>query len=61
MWKIVETNGFIHLWYHAENEEPTWFPDPIPEVQSGQWKYRGRSVYKIACHIQVCESISFII
>lgn len=45
--------GFVYLWYHAENEEPTWLPDTVPEVESHSWKYRGRSEFRVACHIQV--------
>ena len=25
--KILEQNGFIYLWYHAEGEDPYWFPE----------------------------------
>ncbi len=46
--------GFVYLWYHAENEEPNWLPDSVPEVESHSWKYRGRSEFRVACHIQVC-------
>jgi len=53
MHKVVEANGSIFLWFHAEGEDPTWFPDPIPEVESKMWIYRGRSEFSIACHIQV--------
>ncbi|CAL8121666.1 unnamed protein product [Orchesella dallaii] len=52
MWTTVEMYGFIYLWFHAENEGPTWMPDIIPEVESQSWKYRGRSEFLVACHIQ---------
>jgi len=53
MWKTMEGNGFIYLWFHAEGEEPSWFPYLYPEIQSGSWKYRGRSELQVACHVQV--------
>lgn len=46
-------NGFIYLWYHAEGEDPNWRPPIFPQIESGEWKYRGRSEFKVACHIQV--------
>ncbi|ODM97536.1 Cholesterol desaturase daf-36, partial [Orchesella cincta] len=52
MWPVFEAYGFVYIWHHAENEEPSWWPDAVPEVESGQWKYRGRSVFRVACHIQ---------
>ncbi|CAL8103787.1 unnamed protein product [Orchesella dallaii] len=51
-WQATEAYGFVYFWYHAENEEPTWWPDPVPEVESGSWRYRGRSEFQVACHIQ---------
>jgi len=53
--KILETmemNGFIYLWYHAEGMDPYWRPPVIPQIESGSWKYRGRSEFKVTCHIQ---------
>lgn len=55
MWKTFETNGFLFIWFHAEDQEPTWHPDPIAEVNEGTWSYRGRSEMRVACHIQVLE------
>ena len=50
---ILEQNGFIYLWFHAEDEKPNWHPPAVPEIQSGEWAYRGRSEIRVACHIQV--------
>jgi len=57
MWQTQEENGFIHIWYHAENEAPTWWVDRVPQIHSGAWRYRGRSEFRIACHIQVSQLI----
>ncbi|CAL8128521.1 unnamed protein product [Orchesella dallaii] len=51
-WPVHESFGFIYIWYHAENEKPLWRPDIVAEVESGHWKYRGRSEFRVACHIQ---------
>ncbi|CAL8128730.1 unnamed protein product [Orchesella dallaii] len=51
-WPVHESFGFVYIWYHAENEKPLWWPDIVTEVESGQWKYRGRSEFRVACHIQ---------
>lgn len=58
MWTVEEMYGFIYLWYHAENEDPSWRPDMVPEVESKTWKYRGRSEFRVACHIQVSKNKS---
>ena len=39
--------------YHAEEEEPTWFPPVLAEVECGAWSYRGRNENTVSCHIQV--------
>ncbi|ODM93888.1 Cholesterol desaturase daf-36, partial [Orchesella cincta] len=52
MCPVIEAYGFVYIWYHAENEEPSWWPDAVPEVASGNWKYRGRSEFRVTCHIQ---------
>lgn len=50
MWESYEANGFIFVWYHAENIKPSWYP-PNDEVIS-QWIYRGRSEHYVNSHIQ---------
>ena len=51
-WPCHEVNGFIFFWYHAEQEAPSWKIPAIPEIQTKEWGYRGRSDYKVNCHIQ---------
>ncbi|ODM97218.1 Cholesterol desaturase daf-36, partial [Orchesella cincta] len=38
MWTVHESSGF--------------WPDICEEVENGEWKYRGRSEFRVACHIQ---------
>jgi len=51
-WPVTEVNGFIFIWYHAENEEPQWQVPAIDEIESNKWIFRGRTVHSINCHIQ---------
>eukprot|EP01080_Neovahlkampfia_damariscottae_P009433 gene9433-1639_t len=52
VWKSVEQNQLIMVWYHAENEEPTWFPHHIKEVDEGKFIRHGRSAQYIRAHPQ---------
>lgn len=51
-WPSDEVNGFILVWYHAEQEEPSWKPPQIPEIAAKKWFYGGRSEYRVNAHIQ---------
>lgn len=52
-WYSCEVNTLIFVWHHAENEEPSWYPQPIPNVHPRKWWYRGRTEYYVNSHIQV--------
>ena len=51
-WQSLERSGFIYVWFHAENEEATWWPPAVSEIENGQWNYCGRSENVVNCHIQ---------
>ncbi|XP_057376323.1 cholesterol 7-desaturase nvd-like isoform X1 [Daphnia carinata] len=51
-WSCDEANGFIFVWYHAEQENPSWKVPRIPEIVNRKWIYGGRSEYKVNAHIQ---------
>ena len=51
-WRCVERNGFVCVWFHAEREEPTWFPPSTPEIDAGDWRYGGRTESLVNCHLQ---------
>ncbi|CAG2056005.1 unnamed protein product, partial [Timema podura] len=51
-WTSYEVNSFIFIWFHAENEEPTWHPEPIQPIQEKKWVYRGRNEFYVNSHIQ---------
>lgn len=52
VWSSCEKNGFIFVWHHAENEPPSWELPTVPQIESGEWLYRGRSEFTVHCHIQ---------
>ena len=49
----VERNGLVMLWHHADNEQPSWDPPVIDQVEEGDWVYQGRNEFIVNCHIQV--------
>ncbi|KDR22323.1 cholesterol 7-desaturase [Zootermopsis nevadensis] len=51
-WPSCEKSNIIFVWYHAEGEEPTWHVSSIPEIQNGQFWYRGRNEFVVNSHIQ---------
>ena len=48
----MERNKLVFVWYHAEGIEPDYEPHLIPEIESNQWVYQGRTDYQTACHVQ---------
>ncbi|XP_071795908.1 cholesterol 7-desaturase nvd-like isoform X2 [Asterias amurensis] len=50
--RSLEINHLIMLWYHAEGDEPSWFPPEFEEVKTGQYTYQGFSAVFYDCHIQ---------
>lgn len=51
-WPSIEVNSLIFVWYHAENEKPTWYPQHLEVIQSKKWRCHGRSEFLVGCHIQ---------
>ncbi|ELU08143.1 hypothetical protein CAPTEDRAFT_130540 [Capitella teleta] len=51
-YQVLEQNGFVQIWYHAEGVEPHWTPPVIDEIANGDWTYRGRTEHVINCHIE---------
>lgn len=52
MWKSLEVNGVIFVWYHVDDEEPEWQPENIDEISSGKWQFYGRTEHYANCHMQ---------
>jgi len=48
----VERNGFVYVWFHADQEEPSWtVPDEFENAHT-DFKYQGRTEYYINCNAQ---------
>ncbi|CAG7676216.1 unnamed protein product [Allacma fusca] len=52
MFTILERNGFLYLWYHAEGLEPHYYPEEFEEILTGRWKCRARARNELYAHIQ---------
>lgn len=51
-WPSIEMNRSVYLWYHAEGENPSWFPDEIEEIKKRAWTHRGYTQHTVNAHIQ---------
>ncbi|XP_023338216.1 cholesterol 7-desaturase [Eurytemora carolleeae] len=49
-YKTVERNGFIYVWFHADQELPDWTPPE--EAKVSEYAYRGRTEYYVNCNAQ---------
>lgn len=50
---VVEMNGNIYMWFHAEGIEPDWMPEEVPEITGGRWRCVGMTEHTINAHIEV--------
>jgi nitrite reductase/ring-hydroxylating ferredoxin subunit len=46
-WPVVERNGAIWVWRHAEGKPPSWDVPEIPELSSDEWTAPDRYRWKI--------------
>lgn len=46
-WPVVERNGAIWVWRHAEGKPPTWEVPEIPELSDADWTAPDRYRWKI--------------
>ena len=49
----MEINNAIFVWFHADDQEPNWYPKCVQEITDNKWIYRGRTEHSVNCHIQV--------
>lgn len=52
-WPCLERNCSIMMWYHSEDEEPSWLPEEVDEIKNGEWVYGGQTAHIINAHCQV--------
>ncbi|KPM07074.1 Rieske domain-containing protein [Sarcoptes scabiei] len=51
IWNSIESNNIIFVWYHANDSEPEWSIDPIDEIITKKWTYKGRTE-----HLEIPEN-----
>ncbi|XP_022088194.1 cholesterol 7-desaturase-like [Acanthaster planci] len=51
-YRSMEINNMILLWYHAEGEEPSWYPPELEKIKSGEMTLDGTFEFYVDCHIQ---------
>ncbi|XP_072015574.1 cholesterol 7-desaturase nvd-like [Amphiura filiformis] len=51
-WRCLEVNGEIMMWFHAEEEEPDWFPPEIEGIKNGTMIYHGYTEHHVNAHIE---------
>lgn len=52
-WKCIEMNNMILVHFDADNKDPSYLPIELPDINSGDFSYHGRSDHVIRCHVQV--------
>jgi cholesterol 7-dehydrogenase len=51
-YNVIERNGFIFMWHHVDDIDPTWEPEEIEPITRGEWTYRGRTEHYVNSHIE---------
>eukprot|EP01127_Copromyxa_protea_P005168 TRINITY_DN1503_c0_g1_i1.p1 TRINITY_DN1503_c0_g1~~TRINITY_DN1503_c0_g1_i1.p1 ORF type:complete len:408 (+),score=60.90 TRINITY_DN1503_c0_g1_i1:40-1263(+) len=51
-WRCIETNNMLLVYFHADNQEPSYMPVELPDINSGEFLYHGTSDHVIRCHVQ---------
>ena len=41
------------MWFHAEGQEPDWFPPEVEGIANGKMKYHGYTEHYVNAHIEV--------
>ncbi|CAN7950424.1 unnamed protein product, partial [Ixodes hexagonus] len=51
-WETQETLGSLFMWYHADDEPPSWQMNDIRDIPSGNWKLGVRYESVLSVHIR---------
>ena len=49
---VLERNGLLFVWRHAEDKPPDWEPEEIPELRDPEFRLWGRKQWEIKTHPQ---------
>ena len=51
-WEVVERNGFIFVWHHAEGKPPEWDVPYAPEFDDPDWVEPRSFAIEVPIHVQ---------
>ena len=51
-WPLLERNGLIFVWYHAEDETPSWEIQELPQFSDPDMRIAGTFCTHFTAHIQ---------
>jgi len=51
-WRVLERNGLVFVWHHAQGLAPSWEPELIPEIGDPAFHLHGTLEWTIASHPQ---------
>lgn len=51
-WPLIEKNGYIAVWYHAEKAPPSFEIPDIPEVNDPKFRLFGEKTWEVKTHLQ---------
>jgi len=51
-WDVLERNGMIFAWYHAESKPPEWTFPVLPEIGSADWSEPRTFELVLPAHVQ---------
>lgn len=51
-WEVVERNGMIFVWHHAEDKPPFWEIPGIPHFEDPEWSEPRHFEIEVPVHIQ---------
>jgi phenylpropionate dioxygenase-like ring-hydroxylating dioxygenase large terminal subunit len=51
-WDVVERNGMIFVWHHAEGKPPSWDVPVMPELGDAEWTEPRTFELRVGVHMQ---------
>jgi phenylpropionate dioxygenase-like ring-hydroxylating dioxygenase large terminal subunit len=51
-WEVLERNGFVFVWHHAEAKPPAWTPPVMSEIGHPDWTEPRSFELKVPVHMQ---------
>jgi len=51
-YQSIEYNQILLFWWHADKIDPTYFPEPVGDIEEGKLTYRGKYDQNVKMHVQ---------